>query len=160
PNAGKSTLISRLTRAHPEIAEYPFTTKQPCLGIVELKSHDRERFVIADIPGIIEGAHRGKGMGLDFLRHISRTKVILLLLDILDNPEVAYNTLLKELSQYDESLLKRPRIVALNKIDSADETLINKDWREHFPDEEIHLISAVASDGLSKLVSRLAELVF
>jgi len=157
PNAGKSTLISRLTKAHPKIADYPFTTKQPNLGIAELSPE--KRLVIADIPGIIEGAHLGKGMGLDFLRHISRTKVLVILLDILDEPQSAYGALLGELAQYDETLLERPRIVALNKIDAADNEVMNRDWEKIFPDEEIFLISAVAGDGLREILWRLAEIV-
>lgn len=157
PNAGKSTMISHLTDAHPEIADYPFTTKQPHLGIADLG--EGRRLVLADIPGIIEGAHQGRGMGIEFLRHISRTKVLVILLDILDEPKDAYDTLLFELSEYGEELAKRPRIVALNKIDAADKKLLEKDWKEIFPDEEIFLVSAVAGDGLKIMLDRLAELV-
>ncbi len=158
PNAGKSTLISHLTKAHPKIADYPFTTKNPNLGIAELPVH--RRLVIADIPGIIEGAHTGKGLGLDFLRHISRTKVLVILLDILDEPEKAYRILIEELSNYDESLLDRPRILALNKIDAVGEDVKSKDWKKVFPDEEIFLISAVTGENLDVFTERLAELVF
>ena len=158
PNAGKSTLISHLTKAHPKIADYPFTTKNPNLGIAELPGH--RRLVIADIPGIIEGAHTGKGLGLDFLRHISRTKVLVILLDILDEPAKAYRILIEELSNYDESLLGRPRILALNKIDAVGEDVKSKDWTKVFPDEEIFLISAVTGENLGAFTERLAELVF
>ena len=156
PNAGKSTIISRLTNAHPKIADYPFTTKEPHLGIAEI-GMDR-RLVIADIPGIIEGAHRGKGMGLEFLRHISRTKVIVILLDILDEPEKAYRTLLSELSEYSEELLRRPRIVALNKIDAADKELLNRNWEKIFSGEEIFKISAVAGTGLKEFLAKISQL--
>ena len=156
PNAGKSTIISRLTNAHPEIADYPFTTKEPHLGIAEI-GMDR-RLVIADIPGIIEGAHRGKGMGLEFLRHISRTKVIVILLDILDEPEKAYRTLLSELSKYNDELLRRPRIVALNKIDAADRELLNRNWEKIFSGEEIFKISAVAGTGLKEFLAKISQL--
>ena len=156
PNAGKSTIISRLTNAHPKIADYPFTTKEPHLGIAEI-GMDR-RLVIADIPGIIEGAHRGKGMGLEFLRHISRTKVIVILLDILDEPEKAYRTLLSELSKYNDELLRRPRIVALNKIDAADRELLNRNWEKIFSGEEIFKISAVAGTGLKEFLAKISQL--
>jgi len=151
-------LISHLTKAHPKIADYPFTTKNPNLGIAELPVH--RRLVIADIPGIIEGAHKGKGLGLDFLRHISRTKVLVILLDILDEPAKAYRILIEELSNYDESLLGRPRILALNKIDAVGEDVKSKDWTKVFPDEEIFLISAVTGENLGAFTERLAELVF
>ena len=157
PNAGKSTLISHLTKARPKIADYPFTTKQPHLGIAE--SDSGQRLVIADIPGIIEGAHKGRGMGLEFLRHISRTKILVILLDILDNPKNAYKTLLSELSQYDESLASRPRIVVLNKIDAANDRLLKARWKRVFPNEEIFLISAVAGTNLQKLLRHLAKIV-
>ncbi len=156
PNAGKSTLLSRLTKAHPKIADYPFTTKHPCLGVAQLP--DGRRLVIADIPGIIEGAHRGRGMGLDFLRHISRTKALVLLLDILDEPQKAYTTLLSELGEYDPALLERPRLLALNKIDAAPGELLQKRWEKEFPGEEVMLISAVAGDGLDRLLQRIADL--
>ncbi len=157
PNAGKSTLISKVTKARPKIADYPFTTKTPHLGIAEISPH--RRLVLADIPGIIEGAHSGKGMGTDFLRHISRTKVLLLLIDILDNPQVAYKVLLNELSQYDPSLTMRPRVIALNKIDAAGEELTSRRWGEAFAGEKVFLISAVRGDGLRELLEAVADMV-
>lgn len=156
PNAGKSTLLSKVTHAHPKIAPYPFTTKFPHLGIAKVKN---EKIILADMPGIIEGAHKGKGMGLDFLRHISRTKAIVVLLDILDNPENAYKILLDELKQYDPVLLSRPRIVALNKIDSADKKLVGRNWRRAFPGEKIILMSAIAGKNVDKLVKTLYEIL-
>ena len=157
PNAVKSTLISKVTKARPKIADYPFTTKTPHLGIAEISPH--RRLVLADIPGIIEGAHSGKGMGTDFLRHISRTKVLLLLIDILDNPQVAYKVLLNELSQYDPSLTMRPRVIALNKIDAAGEELTSRRWGEAFAGEKVFLISAVRGDGLRELLEAVADMV-
>lgn len=156
PNSGKSTLIAKVTKAHPKIADYPFTTKHPHLGICELSS-DR-RIVFADIPGIIAGAHRGKGMGLEFLRHISRTKALLLLLDILNNPHKAYLTLLDELRRYGKELVHRPRVIALNKIDAATDELLNQNWRSKFPDEEVFFISGATGKGIEKLLFRLYEL--
>ncbi|MEE9552982.1 MAG: GTPase ObgE [candidate division Zixibacteria bacterium] len=116
PNAGKSTLLSRLSAARPKIADYPFTTKVPNLGIVPLPGY--RSFVLADIPGLIEGAHEGKGMGIKFLRHIQRTRVLVYLIDITsENPAVDLKTLKTELESFDSELLKRPSAVAINKID-------------------------------------------
>ncbi|MCD6530921.1 GTPase ObgE [bacterium] len=157
PNAGKSTLLSRLTRAHPKIADYPFTTKFPNLGILEYP--DRQRLVLADIPGIVEGAHQGRGMGLEFLRHISRTRLLLFMLDILDNPGDAFRHLLEELRRYDEELIRRPRIIALNKIDAAPPEIREKDWQSVFPGEEIFPISAVTGEGLVALTNRMRNIL-
>lgn len=116
PNAGKSTLISKLSAAKPKIAEYPFTTLQPNLGIV--KYRDEGSFVMADIPGIIEGAHVGKGLGLEFLRHIERTKVLVFLVDCgSEDPIADYETLRRELQKHNPTLLERPQIAALTKVD-------------------------------------------
>ncbi|MGB9858175.1 MAG: GTPase ObgE [Dictyoglomaceae bacterium] len=117
PNAGKSTLLSQITSAHPEIADYPFTTKSPNLGVVQREDFS---FTVADIPGLIEGAHLGKGMGHEFLRHIERTYFLVFILDGSDNitpPKKAYSILEKELELYNPKLLRKPRIVAINKID-------------------------------------------
>ncbi len=119
PNAGKSTLISRVTAARPKIADYPFTTVSPVLGVVRA---DHESFVMADIPGLIEGAHEGAGLGIKFLRHIERTWLLLHLIDISDqerNPWRDYETINKELEGFSPVLLRKPQIVAFNKIDLA-----------------------------------------
>lgn len=120
PNAGKSTLLSRLTRARPKIAAYPFTTLRPNLGTVELTG-DR-RFIMADIPGLIEGAHEGAGLGDVFLRHIERTRVILHLIDVsgvpgVTPPDVAYRTVRAELTKYSPNLAAKPELVVGNKVD-------------------------------------------
>ncbi|MCI0470681.1 MAG: GTPase ObgE [Candidatus Aminicenantes bacterium] len=121
PNAGKSTLISKISGAKPKIADYPFTTLTPHLGVV-YRGHDS--LVAADIPGIIAGAHRGEGMGLDFLKHIERNKVLIFLLDVSPyanpGPLKAFDILQDELNSYDENLLKKKYIVAANKIDLVD----------------------------------------
>ena len=116
PNAGKSSLLTAFTNARPKIAPYPFTTKIPNLGV--LRADDEEDIIIADIPGIIEGASEGVGLGFDFLKHISRTACLLFMIDCSDeNFRTAYQTLLSELSNYSEELMEKPRIVLANKID-------------------------------------------
>lgn len=122
PNAGKSTLLSRISAARPKIADYAFTTLQPQLGIVELENY--RRFVVADIPGLIEGAHKGVGLGDEFLRHIERTKLLVHLLDVSplasSNPADAYYIVRNELIQYNPSLAEKPEIVIANKMDLLD----------------------------------------
>lgn len=116
PNVGKSTLLSRLSAAKPKIASYPFTTLTPNLGMVKLEDH--RSFVLADIPGLIEGAHQGKGLGHEFLKHIQRTKLLLYLLDASsDDIQGDYKALSEEIELFDPLLSRRPRVVALNKID-------------------------------------------
>jgi GTP-binding protein len=152
PNAGKSTLLSRLTRARPEIAAYPFTTKHPNLGIVQV-SLDRS-FVLADIPGLIEGAHEGVGLGHDFLRHIQRTGVLIHLVEPLPmdgtDPVENYQNIRHELVQYDESLGNRPEIVAVTKceIGGIDEL---RDRLAEILGAEPLVISAVTGQGLNQL---------
>ncbi|MBI3998604.1 MAG: GTPase ObgE [Armatimonadetes bacterium] len=117
PNAGKSTLLRRISSARPEVGAYPFTTKEPVLGMVDLP--DGRRFAAADIPGLIEGAHRGAGLGHAFLRHIRRTRVLIHLIDAAAavEPLESYETVRRELGLYDPALLDRPEIIALTKID-------------------------------------------
>ncbi len=157
PNAGKSTLLSRISDAHPRIADYPFTTLQPNLGIVSYG--DLKSFVMADIPGIIEGAHEGKGLGLRFLRHIERTKILLFLIEcISENPTEDYMNLLDELAQFNENLLKKPRLVAFTKTDllPPGEELSLPDFENKV---ETYAISSVRGDGLDRLVYRLGDLI-
>lgn len=123
PNAGKSTFLATVTNAQPEIADYPFTTLTPNLGVADI---DESSILIADIPGLIEGASEGKGLGDAFLRHVERTKVILHLIDVYnDDVALAYTTIRKELSQYSISLTDRPEIVALTKIEGLDEEVVD-----------------------------------
>ncbi|HZW28224.1 MAG TPA: GTPase ObgE [Trueperaceae bacterium] len=118
PNAGKSSLLAALSSAKPVIADYPFTTLSPNLGVVE-RGH--ERFTMADIPGIIEDAHLGKGLGLDFLRHISRTRLLAFVVDASQDPEGALRALRHELDEYDPALLDRPALLVVNKVDLVDD---------------------------------------
>jgi GTP-binding protein len=118
PNAGKSTLISRISAARPKIADYPFTTLEPNLGVVQLP--DYQSFVVADIPGIIEGAHEGRGLGIQFLKHIERTKVLAHLVDMSDtgrDPEHDFETLMSELGSFNEDLARKPMLVIASKMD-------------------------------------------
>lgn len=114
PNSGKSTLLAALSNAQPKIADYPFTTLNPNLGVL---THDLNNIVIADMPGIIEGAHQGKGLGLQFLRHIERTRLLVLVIDISADPRAHYHALLKEFRAFNPRLEEKPRIVVFNKTD-------------------------------------------
>lgn len=150
PNAGKSTLLSAISAAKPKIADYPFTTLQPNLGIVSY--HDEKSFVMADIPGIIEGASEGKGLGLRFLRHIERNAVLLFMIpadtnNIIDD----YNILLRELEQFNPDLVDKPRVLAITKSDMLDDELIDE-MQQHLPDGvPVVFISAVTGYGISEL---------
>lgn len=149
PNAGKSTLLSVVSAAKPEIADYPFTTLRPNLGMVAYRDH--RSFVMADIPGIIEGAHEGKGLGLRFLRHIERNSLLLFLVPC-DAKDIAaeYHVLLKELEQYNPDLLDKQRIMAVTKSDLIDDELRTEIEKE-LPDLPCVFISSVARKGLNEL---------
>lgn len=153
PNAGKSTLLSTVTAAKPKIADYPFTTLVPNVGIVPYRDH--KSFVIADIPGIIEGAHEGKGLGIRFLRHIERNSMLLFMIPI-DSPSIKqeYNTLVNELEQFNPELLDKQRILAITKCDMADNELKNAIANE-LPDVKSIFISSVTGDGITELKDML-----
>lgn len=153
PNAGKSTLLSRLSDARPKIADYPFTTLIPNLGIVRLREF--KSFVMADIPGIIEGAAQGKGLGLQFLKHIQRTRVIIYLIDLFatDDIEKTLETLKKELKSFDPQLLRRPHLIALNKIDLLDDRAVKK-ISKAVPQDYI-LCSCQSGKGMKVLLDRI-----
>jgi GTP-binding protein len=162
PNAGKSTLVSTLSAAKPEVADYPFTTLVPSLGMVYLSEY--QSFAMADIPGIIEDAHEGKGLGLQFLRHIERNAVLLFTVPITSNdPAGEYQTLLDELRAYNPHLTNKPRLVALTKMDvlAPDERALAPDLMdEAFPDDvEVLPVSAAAQIGLGQLKRALWERV-
>ncbi len=156
PNAGKSTLISSLSSAKPKIADYPFTTLVPNLGVVRKPTGDGT--VFADIPGLIEGASSGIGLGHDFLRHIERTRLLLHLVDLnSEDPLVDFEIIQGELLAYGHSLVDRPQIIGLNKIDSVDEQTqaeIAQQF-EAITNHPVFLISAVAGQGCDRLLQRL-----
>lgn len=154
PNAGKSTLLSSLSAAKPKVAEYPFTTLVPQLGIVAYR--DGKSFVMADIPGIIQGAHLGKGLGHRFLKHIERNSVLLFMISCeSENIRKEYHTLLRELESFNRELLDKPRLLAITKNDMLDE-LMEQQMKEELPIEVDSLfISAIAENNLSELKDAL-----
>ncbi len=163
PNAGKSTFISAISSAHPEIGHYPFTTLRPHLGVVEWT--DDLSFVVADIPGLIEGAHEGKGLGIQFLKHIQRTALLLYLIDITEwieeDPIFTFETLRNELQAFDPTLLERPFAIAPTKIDAkgngeklqALQAYCTQNQHPCFP------LSAITREGLSSLITYLGQTV-
>ena len=160
PNAGKSTLLSRLSRARPEIADYPFTTKFPNLGQVVVDI-DRS-FVMADIPGLIEGAHAGVGLGHDFLRHIMRAGILVHLVEPMPtdgtDPLENYRVIRSELLQYDKALGERPEIVVVSKAELPDSSELAEQLSNEIG-REVLLISAVTGTGLNKLIQRIATVL-
>ncbi|HBN45662.1 MAG: GTPase ObgE [Candidatus Marinimicrobia bacterium] len=152
PNAGKSTLLSVVSAARPKIADYPFTTLEPNLGIV--KYGDYQSFVMADIPGLIEGAAQGKGLGHQFLKHVERTKVLLFMIDCQEeNPKAVLETLSSELKTYNPDLEKKPQLLIRTKTDLLKDELA-KNWSAMDIDQDI---SAVTNTGLDKLIALITE---
>jgi len=160
PNAGKSTLISRCSAARPKIAAYPFTTIEPVLGIVELSNF--RRFVVADLPGLIEGAHRGAGLGHEFLRHIERTKILVHILDIMpldgSDPAENYYQIRRELELYSKTLAEKDEVIVANKIDLDPNGKLVADFRKKL-NKEVHAISAVTGSGIKELIELLWQKV-
>ncbi|MCS7167053.1 MAG: GTPase ObgE [Gemmatales bacterium] len=160
PNAGKSTLLSRLSRAKPEIADYPFTTKYPNLGLVVV-GEDRS-FVLADLPGLIEGAHAGHGLGHEFLRHVERTRILVHLVEPHpadgSDPINNYQIVRRELELHNPDLVNRPEIVAVSKADLTDAEQVRQRLSQHLG-REVLAISAVTGQGLSELVRRILHLL-
>jgi len=158
PNAGKSTLLARLSAARPKIADYPFTTKVPNLGIVPLPGY--RSFVMADIPGLIEGAHEGRGMGIQFLRHIQRTRVLIYLIDITsENPVSDLEILKTELRSFDVELLVKPSAVVFNKIDLVKKRPLSRDDYS-IDHDNVYFISAVTGEDIEELMNYLGKQIF
>ena len=163
PNVGKSTILSRVTKATPKIADYHFTTIDPNLGVV--KTEHGDSFVLADIPGIIEGASDGVGLGIQFLRHVERTRLLLHVLDVAGtegrNPVDDFNKINEELKKYSEKLAARKQIIVANKIDSMqdDENYKSLEKLAKENDMEIYKISAVTGEGLNELFNHVAETI-
>ena len=163
PNVGKSTILSRVTKATPKIADYHFTTIDPNLGVV--KTEHGDSFVLADIPGIIEGASEGVGLGIQFLRHVERTRLLLHVLDVAGtegrNPVDDFNKINEELKKYSEKLAARKQIIVANKIDSMqdDENYKSLEKLAKENDMEIYKISAVTGEGLNELFNHVAETI-
>ncbi len=161
PNAGKSTLIRAISAARPKVGDYPFTTLNPILGVVE--TGWSEPFIVADIPGLIEGAHQGAGLGHRFLRHIERTRVLVHMIDIaaIDpaDPMAEFRTVQKELTLFKAELGRKPALVVLNKIDLPGAKENGNRFRELAPNLEILTLSALNGDGLEQLNSKIVALL-
>jgi len=161
PNAGKSTLISRISAARPKIADYPFTTLEPNLGVVELP--DYRSFVVADIPGLIEGAHLGHGLGIQFLRHIERTRLLVHLVDVSEasgrDPVHDFDTVMEELASFSEDLVKKSMIVVASKMDIAQDESLVEALREHAAERGLVFfeISSATGRGIDALKFAMAE---
>jgi GTPase len=159
PNAGKSTLISVVSAAHPKIADYPFTTTTPVLGIVRID--EARSFVMVDIPGLIEGAHQGRGMGKEFLRHIERCRILIYMVDVTHpNPELSYRMLRNELMHYDPVLLERRSILALTQCDKLQGGTRGVDPKLLQLHERTIPMSAVSREGLDELLRAVSQVLF
>ncbi len=161
PNAGKSTLISKISSAHPKIGNYPFTTLSPELGVVN--TDWGEPFVVADIPGLIEGAHQGAGLGIQFLKHIERTRILIHLIDASSiDPEVptrGYETIQNELQRYKEALASKPQLIVLNKLDLPETRPLADAFHTKLADKKILEISAQDGNGIKALLSNIVKLL-
>jgi GTP-binding protein len=164
PNAGKSTLISTISSANPKIGSYPFTTLTPNLGVVQ--SHWGDPFVVADIPGLIAGAHEGAGLGIRFLKHIERTRILVHLVDAAaidpEDPLADYETVNRELDQYKHELSRKPQLLVLNKLDlpgAKNNADVFQAAIESQTDSDVLLISAMKNIGITRLISKLLELL-
>ncbi len=161
PNAGKSTLIRTISAARPKTADYPFTTLTPHLGVVHTDWSDP--FVVADIPGLIEGAHEGAGLGIRFLRHIERTRVLVHLVDVSGvdpgDPLKAYRTINREMALYNHALAEKPQIVVLNKIDRPDTTAAAEAFEAALAEKAVLRVSALEGTGVRTLLSRIVKVL-
>jgi GTP-binding protein len=158
PNAGKSTMLSRLSRAQPEIADYPFTTKFPNLGVVAIGQE--HAFVLADLPGLIEGAHAGVGLGLEFLRHVERTRALVHLVEPFpsdgSDPAANYHSIRKELELYSKELAAKPEVIALSKSELTGSGEVRERLQQEIG-QEVLSVSAVTGQGLAQLVTRIMQ---
>ncbi len=161
PNAGKSTLISRISAAKPKIADYPFTTLVPNLGVVQWG--DFKTYVVADLPGIIEGAHEGAGLGIRFLKHARRSRVLLFVIDMAapEDPAKTYDLLLREIKAFDKSMLDKPRLVALNKMDTRPDEKLLKTTLQKLKRKKVEVmtISGVSGENIPQLKIRLGQIL-
>jgi len=163
PNAGKSTLISRISAARPKIADYPFTTLEPHLGVVTTDTEDHRSFVVADIPGLIEGAHTGHGLGIQFLKHIERTRLLAHLVDVSESsgrdPVHDFEIVMTELASFSEDLAKKPMIVVATKIDAAQDPKRISSLKALARKRKLpfHQISSVTGKGIAELKRAMAE---
>jgi GTP-binding protein len=154
PNVGKSTLLARISGAHPKIADYPFTTRSPNLGVATLGEF--RTVVMADIPGLVVGAHKGKGLGHEFLRHIERTELLVVVLDASGDPGEEYRALMSELGAYKEGLLEKRQVIAINKIDLLE--MPSEEITRGLPsDVDLFQISALTGEGIERLKKTLQE---
>ena len=159
PNAGKSSLLAAITNANPKIANYQFTTLNPNLGVA---SYDDKEVTLADIPGLIEGAHEGTGLGTKFLKHIERCKSLLHLIDITnDDLKKSYNQVKKELLNYSKDLIKKKELIVLNKIDLLDKDIVKKTVKNFSKDKncEVLTLSTLEKDSISKIKAKLISYV-
>ena len=158
PNAGKSSLLRKISAAKPKVADYPFTTLDPKLGVVRKGD---EEIVVADIPGLIEDAHVGSGLGFKFLKHIERCHSLIHVIDITNEDLVkSYNTIINEFKSYDEDLVNKNKIIVLNKCDLLKKEEIDKiriDF-ENFINSKIHLISTISGEGIDQLINEILKL--
>ena len=162
PNTGKSTLISHISSSRPKIADYPFTTLAPNLGVVKLA--DLRSFVVADIPGLIQGAHQGKGLGIQFLRHIERTRLLIHLIDVTGKKEEIiedFEMINRELSSFNENLGKKPQIIALNKSDLLHDKNAGAGYQNYFSKKgyPVFVISAVSGDNIKPLLLKTTAML-
>ncbi len=154
PNAGKSTLLSHISAAKPKIADYPFTTLEPNLGIV--KYGEYKSFVMADIPGLIKGASKGKGLGHKFLKHVERNKVLLYLIESIDpHPFITFKMLEKEILDFNSDLVAKPAVICRTKSDINID--LSKEWNDF--NQDVRIISSVSGEGLSKLIDTLCDII-
>ena len=159
PSVGKSTFISKISASKPKIADYPFTTLKPNLGVV--KTSDNRSFVVADLPGLIEGASLGHGLGDKFLKHIERTRVIAHIIDMsgyTNNPYQDYITINKELENFDKSLMNKPQIIIANKMDMPSSKENLKQFRQKV-DKKIYEMSAINGEGINQIILKLADML-